>query len=146
MFIYTKNLNWQILVKNLVTFKDRMGLKTKNFNNMGVQKSLGIRDSQENNIQGRNCLKSGLGQFLGAWQKRGRRVFYRGESVDTPTHTLTQFWYMPEPEIGLADVSKLNWSRSLLQYNAKIKKKNKKKMQRVLLDLNLNAEYKTVLA
>ena len=53
---------------------------------------------------------------------------------------------MPEPEIGLADVSKLNWSRSLLQYNAKIKKKNKKKMQRVLLDLNLNAEYKTVLA
>ena len=50
MFIYTKNLNWQILVKNLVTFKDRMGLKIKNFNNMGVQKSLGIRDSQENNI------------------------------------------------------------------------------------------------
>ena len=50
MFIYTKNLNWQILVKNLVTFKDTMGLKIKNFNNMGVQKSLGIKDSQENNI------------------------------------------------------------------------------------------------
>ena len=50
MFIYTKNLNWQILAKNLVTLRDRMRLKMKNFNNMGVQNSLGIRDSQENNI------------------------------------------------------------------------------------------------
>ena len=47
-----------------------MRLKMKNFNNMGVQKSLGIRDSQENNIQGRNCLKSGLEQFAGGLAKK----------------------------------------------------------------------------
>ena len=52
MFIYTKNLNWQILAKNLVTFKDRMELKMKNFNNMGVQKSLGIKDSQKTIYRG----------------------------------------------------------------------------------------------
>ena len=43
---------------------------------------------------------------------------------------------MPELEIGLVDVSELNFDQSLLQFNAK-----KKLMRRVLLDLNLNAEY-----
>ena len=104
-----------------------MRLKMKNFNNMGVQKSLGIRDSQENNIQGRNCLKSGLEQFAGGLAKKRYEGVFQGGSVDTPTHTMTQFWYMPEPEIGLADVSKLNWSGSLFQYNAKKQKKKKAK-------------------
>ena len=44
-------------------------------------------------------------------------------------HTMTQFWYMPEPEIGFADVSELNWSGSFQQYNAK-KKINSKNPSR----------------
>ena len=40
---------------------------------------------------------------------------------------------MPELEIGLADGSELNFDQFFLQFNAKKK--------RVLLDLNLNAEY-----
>ena len=31
-----KNLNWEMLAKNLVTFNDGMGLRTKNFIIMGV--------------------------------------------------------------------------------------------------------------
>ena len=34
--LITKNLNWEILTKNLVTFKDGMGLRMKNFNIMQV--------------------------------------------------------------------------------------------------------------
>ena len=35
--VITKNLKWQIVNKNLVTFlKDRMGLRMKNLNIMGV--------------------------------------------------------------------------------------------------------------
>ena len=37
----TKNLNWQILTKNLVTLKDRLGLKMENVNIMGVRQFLG---------------------------------------------------------------------------------------------------------
>ena len=48
---------------------------------------------------------------------------------------------MPETEIGLDDVSESNWSGNLMQYNAK---KKKKQMRRILLDLNLNAEYETL--
>ena len=33
--VITKNLNWEILTKNLVTLKDGMGLRTKNFNVLG---------------------------------------------------------------------------------------------------------------
>ena len=35
-FAITKNFNWEILTKNLVTFKDGMGLRMKNLNIMGV--------------------------------------------------------------------------------------------------------------
>ena len=34
--LITKNINWEILTKNLVTFKDGMGLRMKNFNIMLV--------------------------------------------------------------------------------------------------------------
>ena len=30
--VITKNLNWEILTKNLVTFKDKMTLRMKDFN------------------------------------------------------------------------------------------------------------------
>ena len=35
-FVITKNSNWEILPKNLVTFKDKMVLRMKNFNIFGV--------------------------------------------------------------------------------------------------------------
>ena len=44
---------------------------------MGVQQFLGEGGSQET-IYMWNCLKGGLGQFAGAWQKIGRRMFLRG--------------------------------------------------------------------
>ena len=37
----TKNLNWQISTKNIVTFKRQYGLKMKNVNIMGVHQFLG---------------------------------------------------------------------------------------------------------
>ena len=43
---------------------------------------------------------------------------------------------MPELKIRLADVSALNFDQYFLQFNAK-----KKKMQRNLIDLKLNAQY-----
>ena len=43
---------------------------------------------------------------------------------------------MPELEIRLVDVGELNFDQSFLQFNVK-----KKYMRRVLLNLNLNAEY-----
>ena len=33
--VITKNLNWEILTKNLVLLKDGMGLRMKNLNIMG---------------------------------------------------------------------------------------------------------------
>ena len=48
---------------------------------------------------------------------------------------------MLELEIGLADVSALNFDQSFPQFNAK-----KKQMRRDLLDLYLNAEYQKLLA
>ena len=34
--VITKNSNWEIFTKNLVTFKEKMGLRTKDFNIFGV--------------------------------------------------------------------------------------------------------------
>ena len=34
--VITKNLNWEILTKNLVTFKRSDGVEDENFNIMGV--------------------------------------------------------------------------------------------------------------
>ena len=62
-----------------------------------------------------NCLKGGggIGQFARAWKKIERRVFSEGVLIPW----CIVFWYMPELEIGLADVSTLNF----LQFNAKKK-------------------------
>ena len=49
--------------------------------------------------------------------------------VDTTMRTMTKFWYKQEYEIGLADVSVLNFDQSFLQFNAK-KKINAKKYSR----------------
>ena len=36
----TKNLNWEISIKDLVTFKDGMGLVMKSFNIIGVHSKI----------------------------------------------------------------------------------------------------------
>ena len=40
-----------------------MGLKMKNFNNMGVHQFLGVRGVTQKQYTGVNCLKRELGQF-----------------------------------------------------------------------------------
>ena len=74
-------------------------------------------------------------------KKREEGVFEEGG--DTPMRTVTWFWYMLELEIGLADVSELNFDQDL---SCSRLQKKKKKIRRALLDLNLNAEYETLLA
>ena len=51
----------------------------------------------------------------GARQKIRRRVLLRGGGYHD------EFWYMPQLEIGLADVSKLNFDQFFMQFNAKKK-------------------------
>ena len=51
----------------------------------------------------------------GARQKIRRRVLLRGEGYPD------EFWYIPQLEIGLADVSKLNFDQFFMQFNAKKK-------------------------
>ena len=56
--VLTKNLNWEILTKNLVTFKRWTGVKDKNFDIMEVHWKIQFlgRVSPKNNIWG-NYLK-----------------------------------------------------------------------------------------
>ena len=54
----TKNLNWQILTKNLITFKRQDGLKMKNVDMMGVHQFLGEEVTKKQLYMG-NCLKKG---------------------------------------------------------------------------------------
>ena len=49
--------------------------------------------------------------------------------ADTTMRTMTKFWYMHELEIGLANVSALNFDQYFLEFNAK-KKLNVKKFSR----------------
>ena len=49
--------------------------------------------------------------------------------VDTTMRTMTKFWYKQEYEIGLADVSVLNFDQDFPEFNAK-KKINAKKSSR----------------
>ena len=49
--------------------------------------------------------------------------------ADTTMRTMTKVWYMQELEIGLADVSALNFDQYFLEFNAK-KKLNVKKSSR----------------
>ena len=60
--VITKNFNWEILTKNLVTFlKDGMGLRMKNFsiNNVGSLKNQIFGGVHEKPIYRVNCLKRG---------------------------------------------------------------------------------------
>ena len=83
--LITKNLNWEILTKNLVIFKRRDGVKDENFWYDGVSlKNLifkGVVHEKSIYRKG-NCLKRGRGleqiaELRGGWQKsRGRKGRY----------------------------------------------------------------------
>ena len=99
--------------------KDRMGFKMTNFNIIRLHQFL-AEGGHKKTIYRQNCLKRGASINLQRpWQKREKRMFLRG--IDTPMHTMTYFWYMPELEIGLAHVSELNFDQYLLQFNEKKK-------------------------
>ena len=49
-----------------------------------------------------------------------------GGGVDTSIHTNTEFSYMPELQIGLADLSALYFDQFFLHFNAKKKINGKK--------------------
>ena len=83
--LITKNLNWEILTKNLVIFKRRDGVKDENFWYDGVSlKNLIFKGvvHEKPIYRKRNCLKRGRGlgqiaELRGGWQKsRGRKGHY----------------------------------------------------------------------
>ena len=88
--VITKNLNWEILTKNLVTFKRWVGLRMKNFNIMGVLWKFGGGGWVTKQCIGRNCLKSGawtVCRFKGTLGEKEGVCIFEGE-VDTPMHTM----------------------------------------------------------
>ena len=79
--VITKNSNWYILTKNLVTFKGCVALMIKNFNILGFW---GFTEKYDFYVT--NRLKRGAGQLVdlgrgggeGGWQERGGGVFEGG--------------------------------------------------------------------
>ena len=84
-----------------------MRLKMKNVKIMGVHQFLGEGEGHKNIMQ-RNSIKIGGGMGLdnlqGGLAKNREEGVFEG-AVDTSMHTMIKFQYIPELEIGLADVS-----------------------------------------
>ena len=105
---------------------------------MRVHQFLGEGDHKKTIYRG-NCLKRGLGQFAeGLAKKREESVFEGGEGWYPDAH-----YYLVLVLTGTWDTTWASWigqdlSCSIMQ--------RKKEIQIVLLDLNLNAEYETLLA
>ena len=82
--VITKHLNWEVLIKNLVTFKRwEVGLRIKNLNITGVHQKiqfLGRGGVTKNQYIGGNCLKRGtwtVCRFNGGLAKIRGVVFLR---------------------------------------------------------------------
>ena len=84
--IITKNSNWEVLTKNLVTFKRWDRIKYEKLWYFGRSlKSLtlkGVGQLTKTQYRGGDFLKKG------AWQEREGCCFWEG--VDTPMHTMYQ--------------------------------------------------------
>ena len=94
--VITKNLNWDTLTKNFkLLLKDRMGLRTKNYNIMGVHwKIWFLVGFMKNQYIAGNLLERGawtVCRFKGGLEKRGGWCFW-GRGVDTPMHTMWLWW------------------------------------------------------
>ena len=86
--VTSKNLNWEILTKNLAAFKRRDGVKDEKFLYHGgfTEKSDFRGGVTKNQYIGGNCLRWESEQFSdlrGAWQKRGDGVFEEGGGLIT---------------------------------------------------------------
>ena len=91
--VVTKNSSWELLTKNLI-LKDKIGLRTRNFNILWVHWKILFLEGGVTRNQYRGGLPKGgalglLADLQTAWQERGgwREVFLR-EGVDTPMHTM----------------------------------------------------------
>ena len=94
--IITKNSDWVILTKNLVTFKrwGKMGLRMKNFNIMGVHWKIQFSrvGFHKKPIYRGDCMKRGawtvfrFKEILG--KKKGGQVGGGGRGGDTPMYTM----------------------------------------------------------
>ena len=73
----TKNLNWQILTKNLVTFKRQDGVKYQKCKYYGGSPIVRAGVTKKQLYMG-NCLKRGLGQFAEGLAKNREVVFEAG--------------------------------------------------------------------
>ena len=92
-----------------------MGLKMKNVNIMGVHQLLGEGDHKK--------------KYMGI-AKKGGLAKNKEEGVFEGVSYLNAHYYLIlELEIGLADVSTLNFDQSFLQFNAKKKINAKKSSQ-----------------
>ena len=100
--VITKNLIWEVLTKNFVTFKRWDGLRMKNFNIMGVRwKIRFLRGfTKKQYIGGLPKKAGGLGQFvdlIGSLAKKKESSAFEG--FDTPMHIMdvegiqTQRWH-----------------------------------------------------
>ena len=92
--IITKNLNWGILTKNLVTFKRWDWVRMKNFNILGgsPKNMIFTGGSQKKQYTGGNCLKRKawtVCRFKRRLYKKEGVVFLRG---GTPQCTLFRVW------------------------------------------------------
>ena len=82
--VVTENLNWEVLTKNLVTFKRWDAVKYQKF--LYYAGSLKNPMFHENQSIGRDCLKGGLGLFANLKVDLAKKR--RGEGGDTPMHTM----------------------------------------------------------
>ena len=77
-----KNSNWEFLTKNLATLKDKMGLRMKNFNILGVHWKIWLSGggSWKTNMEGGLPKKGGLDilQIQEGLGKKGGGMFLIG--------------------------------------------------------------------
>ena len=84
--VLTKNLNWEMVTKNLL-LKDRMGLRMKNFNFVGVNWEIQfLRGVHEKPIYRGDLPKKGAWAVswfngVGGSQKKGGGIFDSGEGL-----------------------------------------------------------------
>ena len=121
-FVRTKNLNWKILSKTIVTFKkDGMGLRMKVMG--GHWKILLLGGIHKRQLYGGNWLKRGLGQFTSL---RGGLPKKRGVGVEEGWYPNAP--YDPVPEHGINMLKSLTSGGYLYEKHVDIFMKNHNKI------------------
>ena len=84
--VITKNLNWEILTKNLFTFKRWDEFKMNNFNIMGLPENQIFKGGSWKTSMPKNGRAWTVCEFKKGLRKKVGVVFLRG--LDTPIHTI----------------------------------------------------------